>query len=157
MLVKLYHKRALEGNSVTLSFVLLIPFHSYALQTKLQFCLSSNPPAPGPGDNFLLVSISHRNLIFYWPASEHAPHFGKMRHKENLLGEKRFFCCLLPSFLLWILSCNGVAMWLWTGVGGTETKRIPETLTNTLTLLSLWGNCLISRFLIKWEHKLLCV
>lgn len=36
----------------TLLFVFPMPSHSSALQTKPQFCLSSNPPAAGLGDNF---------------------------------------------------------------------------------------------------------
>lgn len=99
--IKLYHRGALEQNTqVTLLFVLSVPFLSSALQTKPQFCLGSNPPAAGSGDNFLLVSISHKNLILYWRTGEHCTECGKVRHRENLLENRKSLFCLSPSFLL---------------------------------------------------------
>lgn len=67
---------------------------------KAQFCLSSNPSALGPRDNFLLISISHRNLILYGHTGEHATWFGKMRHKKNLRRKRKSFFCSCASFLL---------------------------------------------------------
>lgn len=94
LLVRPYHKGALKANSATL-FCLVNAFHSSTLQTETTI-LSSSPLAPGPGGNFLLVST--RNPILYWPTSEHCNQFRKMRHKENLLGQKKslFSTCPVP-------------------------------------------------------------
>lgn len=75
-----------------------MPLHSSALQMKPQFCLGSNAPAAGSGNNFLLVSTRHRNLILSWPTGEHDTQFGKNETRvESPWGKKK--ASFLPVLL----------------------------------------------------------